>query len=606
YFTYACSYVGAIYEHEVIGNVQTRNSKDIIKMNLDIYDDKVAIASKKGAKIIVFPEYGITGYYDTKSEMSKFVEVVPDIVERNYVNPCNNQNYSNKNHYILHTLSCMAKKNKIFIVANMGELQLFSKNDQAYQENKNPYLTNYNFNICTPFPENYFSSNNINNSKQYNTDIVFDSNGNLIAKYRKCHLCYELNYDYPDKCELITFNTDFAGLFGIFTCFDINWKNPAIDIVVKNGLKNMVFPTSWPDLVPFLTANGVQSSYAIRMGVNFLAANTRDQAKYGARGSGIYSGDLGALDYIYDYTNIHGGHLLISELPCTPGNSSQLTSNKKLFSPVYVDLKTLSQLGRNFSTEDEIKTPHSRHEKLEENIQEREKTNNLEITITSNAVIDDLKVKVFGPTRFSQSSPRDELDKIFGMLPEPEHVNYVVIYPPSNKNDYEVVKKASKCMGNLCCHMTYKFAKPSNFTHKTKSGVMLLVVYNMLHREYVNWFMKICAFNQCPTSDLHYCGNFGRDATHTFSYFKLTGNFSTEYSEKSERFPKKADKFIKDDNQTYVFPIVLVDGAYLPDKSQWNFTHKNTIEAPLGFSKPLFSAALWGRDYGLDNKTYSH
>lgn len=55
----------------------------------------------------------------------------------------------------------------------------------------------------------------------------------LVARYHKHNLYFEQAFDYPPKPEIITFDTPFAGRFGLITCFDILFQEPAITLVEK-------------------------------------------------------------------------------------------------------------------------------------------------------------------------------------------------------------------------------------------------------------------------------------------------------------------------------------------------------------------------------------
>lgn len=55
----------------------------------------------------------------------------------------------------------------------------------------------------------------------------------LVARYHKQNLYFEQAFDYPPKPEIITFDTPFAGRFGLITCFDILFEEPAITLVNK-------------------------------------------------------------------------------------------------------------------------------------------------------------------------------------------------------------------------------------------------------------------------------------------------------------------------------------------------------------------------------------
>lgn len=109
---------------------------------------------------------------------------------------------------------------------------------------------------------------------QYNTNVVFDRKGMVIARYgkmlfdfpsgrgsndffsfryRKYNLFGEAGMDVTPEPEEITFSTDFGVTFGTFTCFDILFQKPAIELVVKHGVTDIVFPTAWFSELPFLT-----------------------------------------------------------------------------------------------------------------------------------------------------------------------------------------------------------------------------------------------------------------------------------------------------------------------------------------------------------------
>jgi predicted amidohydrolase len=55
------------------------------------------------------------------------------------------------------------------------------------------------------------------------------------------------------QAELITFNTDFGAKFGLFTCMDILFLKPAIQLVQESGVTDIAFPTAWFSELPFLT-----------------------------------------------------------------------------------------------------------------------------------------------------------------------------------------------------------------------------------------------------------------------------------------------------------------------------------------------------------------
>lgn len=137
----------------------------------------------------------------------------------------------------------------------------------------------------------------------------------FIFSYRKVNLYDEEGARSPFTDDQVTFDTDFGEKFGIFTCFDILFRSPALDLVRKN-VKNFIFPSMWFSELPFLTANQVQQSWAIANEVNLLAAgaNRPDQ---GISGSGIYSGTIGALTSLM--SEIKTTRILTATVPKKPG-----------------------------------------------------------------------------------------------------------------------------------------------------------------------------------------------------------------------------------------------------------------------------------------------
>lgn len=85
----------------------------------------------------------------------------------------------------------------------------------------------------------------------------------------------ESQFNYPKEPEAVTFETPF-GKFGIFTCFDILFYEPAVVLVSKMQVDTVLFPTAWMNVLPFLTAVEFHSAWAMGMRVNVLAANTHN------------------------------------------------------------------------------------------------------------------------------------------------------------------------------------------------------------------------------------------------------------------------------------------------------------------------------------------
>lgn len=181
-------------------------------------------------------------------------------------------------------LSCLARNNSLYLVANYGDAQ-----------------------PCTPTDPNCPE----NGQYQYNTNVVYNRKGRLIARYHKMHLYHEAQYQEPAVPERIYFDTEF-GRFGTFICFDILFYDPAIPLVERLNITDVVFPTAWMDALPFFSGIGYHSAFAPAYNVNVLSANVH-RTEFSMQGSGIYTPD-GAIKYYYN-RNSDEGRLLVGDVP---------------------------------------------------------------------------------------------------------------------------------------------------------------------------------------------------------------------------------------------------------------------------------------------------
>ncbi|KAM9666618.1 pantetheinase-like isoform 1-T3 [Trichechus inunguis] len=281
------TFIAAVYEHSVILPNATLNPASheealaLMNQNLDVLEGAITSAAKQGAHIIVTPEDGIYGWVFTRETIYPYLEDIPD-PQVNWI-PCNDP--SRFGHTpVQERLSCLAKKNSIYVVANIGDKKPCEANDPQ----------------C-PTDGRY----------QYNTNVVFDSEGKLVARYHKQNIFMgEDQFNSPKKAEVVTFNTTF-GKFGIFTCFDILFHDPAVILVKDFHVDTILFPTAWMNVLPHLSAVEFHSAWAMGMGVNFLAANIHHPLRK-MTGSGIYAPDSPRA-FHYDMKT-EEGKLLLSEL----------------------------------------------------------------------------------------------------------------------------------------------------------------------------------------------------------------------------------------------------------------------------------------------------
>ncbi|XP_055846176.1 vanin-like protein 1 [Episyrphus balteatus] len=196
----------------------------------------------------------------------QYLTYIPEPKEKQI--PCQN----NKFESFLRDLSCAAKYSRKYIVVNLLEKETCSPASQADKNDPRP---------CAPNFLNYF-----------NTNVVFDRNGAIIARYRKFN-SYDLALNVTYRPELSTFDTDFGVKFGMFICFDMNFYSPAKELV-DSGVTDFIFSSFWFSELPFLTAVQLQQSWAYANNVNLLAAGASNPSG-GTTGSGIFSGKQGAL-----------------------------------------------------------------------------------------------------------------------------------------------------------------------------------------------------------------------------------------------------------------------------------------------------------------------
>ncbi|XP_054715052.1 pantetheinase-like [Uloborus diversus] len=173
----------------------------------------------------------------------------------------------------------------------------------------------------------------------YNTDVAFDREGNLVAKYHKRHPYFEL-LNSPEEPELVSFKTDF-GVFGMIVCFDSVFDESVM--LAAQGIDTLLFPTFWFDDILPLNSPEWQQSWALANKVNFLAANTQTPG-LGSLGSGIFSKTDGALVYTYDPDG--ESKLLVANVKLREG--AEVDTNSSITVIGKSSINTKQETGMNF------------------------------------------------------------------------------------------------------------------------------------------------------------------------------------------------------------------------------------------------------------------
>lgn len=106
----------------------------------------------------------------------------------------------------------------------------------------------------------------------YNTNVVFDRQGVVIARYRKYNLFGEQGTSVTPEAIPSYFTTDFNVTFGQFICFDLLFQTPTLNLTRDLNITDIVFSAHWFSELPFLFAVQAQAAWAYANDVNFLAA----------------------------------------------------------------------------------------------------------------------------------------------------------------------------------------------------------------------------------------------------------------------------------------------------------------------------------------------
>ncbi|XP_049890814.1 biotinidase-like [Epinephelus moara] len=444
------SYVAAVYEHNVILNpdphvpLSRPEALQHMQKNLDIYEEQAARAAQQGAQILVFPEDGIHGFNYSRSSISGYLETIPDPQQESW-NPCTEPGKYN-NTEVLQRLSCMARRYNLYVVANMADLQ-----------------------PC-PLKTNPSSSCPPDGHWQFNTNVVFSSDGLLVARYHKHNLFIEEPFDTPPQPEIITFDTPFAGKFGLMICFDILFHDPTIALVEK-GVRQLIYPTAWLNTLPLLDSVQFQRAFSLGANVTLLAANLRNNRR-DMRGSGIYT-PFSATYYHAQKGEPEEGRLLVARVP--------------VLDPLWV--------GRSGTTEEGVVSSQSTSSTLKDSGNCHQES------------------CVDPPPETAPSIPLSSATFISSMLDDP--FTFVLL----NQTEGEV----NVCNGTFCCHLQYR-----RFPQGGSEELYALGAFAGTHTLFGRCAVQVCALVRCAGLDTSSCGQ-GVEEAESKMDFTLEGKFGSRY-----------------------------------------------------------------------------
>ena len=291
-------FIAAAYEHVPIP-AKSICYKEVCKRedalssmleNVEIYSEQTLAAKKLGAEMIVFPEFGIVPFVP-RNQIRPFSERIPPNGEsRDEWVPCDATVDSGIE--VQKSLSCIAKENKMYVIANMVDYQ-----------------------PCDECNEDFCL---------YNTNILYDKNGRYAAKYHKFNL---FNVEFPlfniDKEAQNVYADTELGRLGLIVCEDLLWYYPTDDLVYSSQVDTVLFSTYWTDVYPYFLSHANQASRAKALQVNFIGSNIHGPLPQNT-GSGVYTTE-GAINYYHNVSQNAGGKLVVGELPIHPN---------KLFIPI--------------------------------------------------------------------------------------------------------------------------------------------------------------------------------------------------------------------------------------------------------------------------------
>ncbi|XP_052327760.1 biotinidase-like [Oncorhynchus keta] len=522
------SYVAAVYEHRVILNPEPHVplSRDAalkhMMSNLDVYEEQAARAAEQGAQIIVFPEDGLQGFNFSRLSISAYLETIPDPQSEDW-NPCTQTDRHT------HTEVCT-------------------------EPDPERITQSYTWSHPTCPPDGRW---------QFNTDVVFRWDGSLAARYHKHNLYFEKAFDAPPTLEVVTFDTPFAGRFGVFTCFDILFHDPTVRLL-EQGVRQMVYPTAWMNQLPLLSAVQFQRAFSLGANTTLLAANIRADS-LGMTGSGIFTPGTA----IYHHARAgqpEEGRLLVLRIPVL--DTAWLGTETRAKGQAGGEEGEAGGETARGEGEGEAggqtargegkaggETAYTRSPKPLSG--QREGNSGFCLQESQHCREDSLSTS---PPAFSPSSP---FPFTSSMMYDP----FSFLLLSGSEGQLTV------CDGRFCCHLQYRRSPQGGNTELYALGA-----FSGTHTVNGRYNVQVCALVRCLGSEVSSCGQEVEEAESRVD-FLLEGKFGTRH----------------------VYPSLLGSGMVLEQPDQVKTTADGRVAMEhSGMSVGLVTACLYGRVYDQD------
>ncbi|KAF2358854.1 Carbon-nitrogen hydrolase, partial [Trinorchestia longiramus] len=171
----------------------------------------------------------------------------------------------------------------------------------------------------------------------FNTQVVFDRIGQVIARYRKQNLYLEPQFaPGPSDDASAIFTTDFGVKFSLQVCFDITFLHPGYSNAMNEGVRDIVMSTAWVDENPFLLAISVQNGWSRGLGVNLIVSGYHwpERTKLG---SGVFRG-YSDLTSSYTFNPNSGNVVIIQPVTTCRSASASRSSRQALSEPRFINV----------------------------------------------------------------------------------------------------------------------------------------------------------------------------------------------------------------------------------------------------------------------------